>query len=90
MSNKSLLLALGASLSLGMGHAVQAESTEVLSAQKLSQAYAEANKKCDCNAECKCEKSNCTCNKPKTASKDDKNGEGKCGEGKCGEGKCGS
>ena len=88
--NKSLLMALGASLSLGLG-SVYADATSV-QAEKLTSGYAQNTAKgnCGCNScagKCGSKKGNCTCGSEKCAP--DKSGRGKCGSGKCGNGKCG-
>lgn len=96
MKTKPTLLALSASLSLGLAHA--GEGT-MLQAEKLNSGYQNSapkdgatnkNDKCQCKA-CSCGEGKCQADKcSKEAATKEKNKEGKCGVGKCGEGKCGS
>ena len=93
MKKKSLLVALGASLSLGMVGAAQAETFQ---AQKLDSGYnnAEGSFKMACakKGDGKCGAGKCGAGK---CGGSEKKHEGKCGAGKCGgsekknEGKCG-
>jgi len=90
--NKSLLIALGASLSLGLAGTVYADATSV-QAEKLNSGYAQNTAKgnCGCTScaeKCGTKKSNCKCKSGKCTT--GKCGTGKCGTGKCGSGKCGS
>lgn len=99
MKNKSMLLAIGASLSLGLVNVASADTSNPFQADKLQTGYSNTDGsfklakgkcgsgKCGCNADKdkKDKKGNGKCGADK-----DKKGNGKCGSGKCGAGKCGS
>ena len=98
MNKKSLLIALGATLSLGMAGAAQAGQFQ---AEKLDSGYNNAKGSfqlaCAKKGDGKCGAGKCGANKMKKKS-DGKCGAGKCGankmekksHGKCGAGKCGA
>ena len=94
MKNKSMLLTLGASLSLGLAGTADAN---LFSAENLESGYANAkgnfkmacgDKKCDgsCGADKKCD-GKCSADKKsdaKCGASMDKKSDAKCGAGKCG------
>ena len=95
---KSLSLATGAALSLGLASSnVLADTANPFAMTDLSQGYQVAMSN-GSEAEGKCGEAKCGGSKPKASEGkcgDSKPAEGKCGaskpaEGKCGEGKCGS
>ena len=85
MKNKSMLLALGASLSLGLANVATAEISQSFQSEKLNSGYnhTDANIKL---AEGKCGAGKCGAGKCGGSDDDkgDKKGDGKCGHGKCG------
>ncbi len=90
MKSKSMLLALGASLSLGLANVASAETNSPFQAEKLQTGYSNSDGSFKL-AKGKCGSGKCG------ATKGDKKGKGKCGSGKCGakkdkkgSGKCGS
>lgn len=92
MKSKSMLLALGASLSLGLANVASAQSSNPFQADKLQTGYSNTDGSFKV-AKGKCGSGKCG------AEKGDKKGKGKCGSGKCGadkdknkkgSGKCGS
>lgn len=102
MKNKSMLLALGASLSLGLANVASAQNGTPFQAEKLNSGYSNlqdsvklANGKCGSG---KCGAGKCGAGKcGNSTDKKSKEPTGKCGSGKCGAtkdkqggGKCGS
>ena len=94
-----MLLALGASLSLGLANVASAESSNPFQAEKLQSGYSNTDGSFKL-AKGKCGSGKCGSNADKD--KNDKQGNGNCGSGKsgadndkkgsgkCGSGKCGS
>lgn len=94
MKSKSMLLALGASLSLGLANVASADTSNPFQAEKLQTGYSNTDGSFKL-AKGKCGSGKCGNNANKD--KNDKKGKGKCGSGKCGadkdkkgNGKCGS
>lgn len=81
MKSKSMLLALGASLSLGLVNVVSAETSNPFQAEKLQTGYSNTDGSFKL-AKGKCGSGKCGSNAEKD--KNAKKGNGKCGSGKCG------
>ncbi|QBR84834.1 hypothetical protein E3983_11010 [Legionella israelensis] len=88
MKSKSTLLALGASLSLGLANMANADTGNAFQAEKLQTGYSNT----DGSFKIAKSESDTDNNKNDKNDKNDKNGNGKCGSGKCGSngGKCGA
>ncbi|WP_222845426.1 hypothetical protein [Legionella genomosp. 1] len=98
MKSKSILLALGTSLSLGLVNVASADANNPFQAEKLQTGYSNTDGnfklakgkcgsgKCGSNAETdkNDKKANGKCGSGKCGATKDKKGSGKCGSGKCG------